>query len=174
MALAQSLRALRQKPFDEIVVGQHESKQVLGLAGHEAKARHLPGAADDGVVVGVDDAHSEPGEAHIFGEAVDDVDEVAVEVLLSFQDLGDADEAWGGENGSGVDLVGDEVEVVRVGETHNAPQGFPVQRGTQWVGRVCQDKALDVNVFTFCIFVCLLECFNADLEVVRGFACDGN
>lgn len=100
-------RALRKEPVHEGIVGQHRRHRVLCLGRHEPEARHLPGTVHDGVVVGVHDADTEPGEPQVLGQAVDDVDEVEVAAGVFLHDLGDAGEAGLVEDGGGVDLVAD-------------------------------------------------------------------
>ncbi|KAE8652985.1 hypothetical protein Csa_023498, partial [Cucumis sativus] len=72
-------------------------------------------------------------EAEVFGETVDDVYTFGVFIAARFQNLGDACELVGGENGTGIDFVGYEMDVLRVTKSRMssivdrwivAPSGF--------------------------------------------------
>ncbi|THU74690.1 hypothetical protein C4D60_Mb04t36050 [Musa balbisiana] len=75
--------------------------RVLRLRRDQSEARHLPRAADHGVVVGVYDADAEARDAQVLGEAVGDVNQIPVAVGIVLDHLGDAHVTRLVEDGSG-------------------------------------------------------------------------
>ena len=89
---------------------------MLRLRRDESEARHSPRRRHDLVVVRVNRPDPESGKAEIFGETVNNVDSLRVFIVSGLENFGDADEFRRGEDGAGVDFVGDEVDVLACDE----------------------------------------------------------
>lgn len=133
MACCELLSTPNKEALDKLIVGQHRRNHVLRLRRHEPEARHLPCTADNGIVIRVNDTDSKPGEPHILGEAVDDVDQVSVAAGVVFDHFGDADESRLGEDSGGVDFVAHQVDVFVVDECNGGFERFPVVNCAKWI-----------------------------------------
>lgn len=105
MPLAQALRVLGKKFVDKVLVGKHGGEQMLSLGRDEAEARHLPSTADDDIVVRINNSNSKTREAHVFGQAIKNMDELLLAMLHLFNNLSDAGEGWGFEDSGRVYFI---------------------------------------------------------------------
>ncbi|POO00629.1 hypothetical protein TorRG33x02_037030 [Trema orientale] len=105
----------------EFLVREHGRQEMLRLGRYQGEARHPPRRRHDLIVVRVYRADAKTGEPEVLGEAVDNVDSLRAHVAPLLENLGNAHELRGREDGSRVDFVRDEVDVFSGGEIENLP-----------------------------------------------------
>lgn len=133
MTRREFLSAPDKEALNKLVIREHRRDQMLRMRRHEAEAGHLASAADDGIIVGVDNTNSESREPHILGEAINDMDEIPVTFSVVFNDFGDTDEARLGKDSGSVDFVAHQVDVLFVDECDGGFQCLSVVHCAQWI-----------------------------------------
>jgi len=153
----------------EFRVGEHGGERLLRLRRHEREAGHAARRGDDGVVVRVHHADAEPREAQVLGQAVHDVDALR-DAAAGLDELRHADQVRRREDGAGVDLVGDEVDVVADHEVEHVLEDRPLHGGAERVGRVGEQDGADAHPRGLRLLVRRLERGHRHLEPVGAVA----